>query len=334
MPEVAADVILRSAELELRAVPGRGADIVDLKERSSGASLLYRSPWTAPGASGASAAQRRSGWAPDSHSWWMSQYPGGWQVLCPNAGQEREAAGTTWGFHGEASVVPWAVLSQKPAAASFAVELATAPVRIVRDLALAGPVLRLRETVTNTGSVSLDVMWVHHPAFGAPLIGGGTIIRTGASTLLADQSEPGTVLVPASEHRWPLAHDTAGQRLELDRIPGPGENRSVFGCLTDFASPYFAIVNPALGLGVRMRWTPEAFPHAWFWQDLGGSAGYPWYGRAHVMAIEPANVIPGSGGTGPRRRGVGRKLVPGESWQAEIELTVASGRDAAMSLIS
>jgi galactose mutarotase-like enzyme len=326
MPDLA-DVVLSSEELEVRVAPAQGADILSLQERSSGANLLYSTPWAAD-------APRRPGWAADSWTWWMSRYPGGWQVLCPNAGPEREAAGTLWGFHGEASVVPWDVVRQGQAAASFAVELVTAPLRITRDLAVAGSALRLREKVTNTGVAPAEVRWVHHPAFGAPLIAEGARIQVSASTLLADQSEPGTILAAGSEHRWPLAHDPAGQGVELDRIPGPGQKRSIFGCLTDLSSPCFTIVNPALELGVRMRWSPDAFPHAWFWQDLGGSTGFPWYGRAHVLAIEPANVIPGSSDAGGRRRGVGKGLPPGESWEAEIELVVARGREATMSLTS
>jgi hypothetical protein len=321
MADQSAAVVLRSEDLEVTAVPGQGADIVQVTERSGGTGLLYRTPWAA-------ATPRLAGWAPDSHTWWMSRYPGGWQVLCPNAGPERETAGTVWGFHGEASVIPWAVCSRGPAAACFTAELATAPLRIVRDLILDGPTLRLREQLSNTGSVPLDVMWVHHPAFGAPLIAEGTLIRIAASTLLADQSEPGTALAAASEHPWPLAHDQAGRQLDLSRIPGGGVRRAVFGCLTDLAEPRFTIVNPAIELGVQVRWSPGAFPHAWFWQDLGGSAGYPWYGRAYVLAIEPANVIPGTGGAGSRRRGTGRELVPGRSWEAEIEMAVVRGRDA------
>lgn len=322
MPDLPPDVHLRTDELELRAVPAQGADIVSLTERSGGTELLYRTPW-------AGTAPSRPGWGADSHSWWMSRYPGGWQVLCPNAGPERRAAGTVWGFHGEASVVPWTVVEHEEAGARFTVELATAPVRIVRDLAVSGPALRLREQLTNTGVVSLPVRWVHHPAFGAPLIAEGTVIQAAASTLLADQSEPGTVLAAGSEHPWPLVHDRAGRPVRLDQIPGPRGSRAVFGCLTDFTTPSFTIVNPALELGVRVRWSRDAFPHAWLWQDLGGSTGYPWYGRAHVFAIEPANVIPGSGGSGDRRRGVAKELAPGESWEAEIEVTVAHGRDAA-----
>jgi len=33
----------------------------------------------------------------------------------------------------------------------------------------------------------------------------------------------------------------------------------------------------------------------WFWQELRGSFGYPWYGRCYVMAVEPFTSVPGCG---------------------------------------
>ncbi len=43
---------------------------------------------------------------------WIEAYPGGWQLLLPNGGDECTEQGVTWGFHGEAALVPWTVLDQ------------------------------------------------------------------------------------------------------------------------------------------------------------------------------------------------------------------------------
>jgi hypothetical protein len=45
---------------------------------------------------------------------------------------------------------------------------------------------------------------------------------------------------------------------------------------------------------VALVW-PQIFPYLWFWQELRGSFGYPWYGNSYVMAIEPFSSIPGNG---------------------------------------
>jgi len=47
------------------------------------------------------------------------------------------------------------------------------------------------ERVTNESDRSLEYMWAHHPAFGAPLVAPGTRIRTSATTIFADTSHDG-----------------------------------------------------------------------------------------------------------------------------------------------
>ena len=44
---------------------------------------------------------------------WLRGYPGGWQLLVPNAGPEREHDGARQGFHGEASIATWDLLAQE-----------------------------------------------------------------------------------------------------------------------------------------------------------------------------------------------------------------------------
>jgi hypothetical protein len=96
-------------------------------------------------------------------------------------------------------------------------------------------------------------------------------------------------------------------------LPAAGEPRAVFAYLEDFAAHEAAIVNERLGLAVRMRWSGDPWPAAWLWLEVHATAGYPWFGRAHVVAIEPASTIPG--GTRVRVPAGGTR----EGW---IELTV------------
>jgi len=49
------------------------------------------------------------------------------------------------------------------------------------------------------------------------------------------------------------------------------------------------------GFGFGLAWPRDVFPYLWFWQELRGSPGYPWYGRCRVMAVEPFSSIPGTG---------------------------------------
>ncbi len=55
------------------------------------------------------------------------------------------------------------------------------------------------------------------------------------------------------------------------------------------------MVNAERDLAFGLAWPLEIFPYVWFWQELGGSSDYPWYGRCSVMAVEPFTSIPGTG---------------------------------------
>lgn len=74
-----------------------------------------------------------------------------------------------------------------------------------------------------------------------------------------------------------------GTEVDLSEIPGPGTGRAMFACRTDFDEPFFSLVNPRLGFGITVRWPAEIFPHAWFWQEMHASPGFPWYRRAYVV---------------------------------------------------
>ena len=69
-----------------------------------------------------------------------------------------------------------------------------------------------------------------------------------------------------------------------------------------------------------MAWNARDFPHVWLWREHG-SKGFPFYGRASLVAIEPASSWPGLGLAEARRRG-----------QA-IELAAGATRSTTMSLI-
>ncbi len=204
-------------------------------------------------------------------------------MLCPNAGDERQAYGTVWGFHGEAALVAWRVLAASPSAIILETELTTAPLRLQREITVSGQTLRVAERLTNLAPVPLQVHWVHHPAFGHPLIDRGTRLATGATRLLADQTIPGSMLDAGAAYDWPVE--------PVATLPGCEEPRSAFACLTGFTDrAWYTITNPRLDLSVRVTWPARTWPHAWLWQQLHGSTAYPWFGRGHACAIEPAST--------------------------------------------
>jgi hypothetical protein len=305
---------LANAELAVTILPEKGCDIVEVVDRQSGVDVLMRAPW----------GFGRRPTATSSAERWIESYPGGWQVLLPNGGDAVEQHGVEWGFHGEAAIVPWRVDAHDGSSARLSTSLMTAPLELEREIRLDGRSLVVVERIRHVGGDPIDVMWGHHPAFGQPLIEPGSIISTGARTFTADDRAPGGGLAPGHASSWPHARLADGGTVDLSVIPAADEPRSILGYLSDFDEGTYTITNTRLGLSATLRWPLELFPHAWFWQELHGMPGYPWFRRAYVTAIEPNSTIPGQGIERARERGgVPVTLAVGETREARLELSLS-----------
>jgi hypothetical protein len=315
-------VTIENDAIQVVVLVNKGADIYALIDRRTGVDVLFKSPW---------GARQPSLWDESSTSLerWISSYAGGWQLLLPNGGNECTQYGVTWGFHGEAAMVPWTVVERTSDSLTLEAGLVTVPFRVRRELELVGPLLRVRETVTNESPQDVEVMWSHHPAFGPPFLDGSCILSVGCATVLADDVAPGTLLSPGSRHDWPHATSVDGQSVDLRQIPDPKEPRSVLAYLKDFTSGFFAITNPTLGLGVGVRWPLEVFDRAWLWQEVHVGLGHPWFQRAYVVAVEPATTIPGQGATAARAKGEPLvKFAAGQTRDVVIEAVLFEGTQA------
>ncbi len=311
---------LQNAQIEVTVLPDKGADIYSMVHRASGVDVLFKSPW---------GVRAPSPWprAASSMERWIEAYPGGWQLLLPNGGDECTERGVTWGFHGEAALLPWTVLDSTGSTVTLEATLFSAPLHVRREMALDGPALRVREVITNDSNEGVEVMWSHHPAFGAPLLEAGSVLSAGCETVEADDEGPGTLLKAGARYSWPIVTTSSGELVDLGRIPGPDEPRAVLAYLLDFNSGYFAITNPRLNLGVGLRWPLEVFDKAWLWQEVCSTCDWPWFGRAYVVAVEPAVAIPGHGLAGVRARGSSGLRIEGRaSRQATVEAVVFEGR--------
>lgn len=277
---------LFTSELSVAIDPQRGADILSLTDRRTGVDVLFRTPWRER-ADAIRDGQRPSSF--DAWAGWLEQYRGGWQTLSPSAGDPRHVHGAPIAFHGEASVVPWRVDDTTGRAARLHVELFSVPVRIDRVVMLTGPTISIVDTLTNLSTTLLEFDYSHHPAFGGAFLDGTCRIETGARRFTSDQQTT-SIQNPGSEHEWPYAVATSGNRIDLREIPAAGASRELFGWLHDFTTHWASITNVDLGLTARIDWDGEQLPYAWLWQELNASDQFPWYGRARAIAIEPASM--------------------------------------------
>ena len=294
----------------------KGADIYELIYKPKGMDVLWKSP------AGLRPTGRGVPTAFASEAAWLEYYAGGWQEIFPNGGPACVYKGVELSFHGEASVAPWEweVLEQSEAVAEvrFTVRLFRSPFRIQRIMRVeAGqPMLILRERITNEAGEPMDYMWGHHPAYGAPFLSQHCRIDIGTTHVRADDEYVGVnnPLALDVRYTWPLAGEVNLAQVPEDRAP-----RAMLAYFTDFAAGWYGITNTQLGFGVGLVWPKAAFPYAWFWQELRGSPGFPWYKQAYVMAIEPFSSIPSQGLLAAMQKGgTHRTLQPGETVEAEL----------------
>jgi len=313
-------VSLESDRLQVDIVPGKGGDILAVRWRPLEINLLWTSPWGLP-AAGAIAA------VSDSVTNFLSHYPGGWQTIFPNGGDPSIEDGVELPFHGEACLVPWE-WEMQGGHLRMRTRLHLVPFTLERTITLDGPDLQVEETAVNEGGVEQEVMWSHHPAFGAPFIDAGCRIETDARWFEADDERdtPAGDLEPGARSDWPLARARGEDPADLRILPGPDTSMDRFGYLGGFENGIATISNPKLDLSAQLSWTSSTFPFAWYWLEASATPGYPWYRSAYVFAIEPASSYPGQGISNARKKTDSLlKFEPGESRTVRLNLKVTGG---------
>lgn len=311
---------LSSDVLHIDVRPEQGCDITSIVHRPTGCELLFQSPWAHSGRT------RGAGpFAADSVTAWLDRYPGGWQLLLPNAGPPCDVDGTEWVFHGEASQTPWSVTSHDDHSLVAETVLCRSPLSIHRTIDVIGHEIRVTDDVTNRGIDELAVVWGHHPAFGGAFVDSSTLVDTSATQFHADPAAPGTILEPGVRSRWPHAGRAGGGSIDLSVLDDEGAGVAHLGYLSGFQDGSARIMNQRLGMAVELSWPLELMPHAWYWVENCSSGGYPWFGRCHVFAFEPCSTAAAVGMVEAVRRDLGVVwLSPHQTRSATITLSVRS----------
>jgi hypothetical protein len=314
---------LKNAAIQVVVDPDHGAEVVRLAG-ADGINVLSAPDWRSPLPASAS---RSYG---DETLDWLSEYRGGWQELFPNAGPPCEVMGVPLAFHGEVSRARWAWEWIEPGAFARMRTPARLPLVLERDMRIDPdrPVLYLEERVFNDCPFEVPYLWGHHPAFGPPLAEAGARIDLPARRIVADAGldGPSVDVRPGSESAWPFAVGRDGGSIDLSVVPAPPVQRLLYAA--DLEGGWFALRNPARGLGVAMAWDLAVFPHLWFWQEIGGSSGMPWYGRAAIAALEPASAWPSQGLAAAHRAGVAHVLEPRQTASTKLTCVLFAATDA------
>lgn len=315
-------VSLSTDTIEVHITPERGADITRLIHRPSGINVFADSPT-------GKVTNNLAAWG-DSKTQWMNGYPGGWQLLVPNAGTEREWEGVVQGFHGEASLASWTVLSQTGDHCELETNLFTAPLHLHRTISVAGSCLTVTDRVTNLASRPTTFRLCQHPAFGDQFLDHDSYLITTAGRLTADAENTGSLAEPDATGA-PADILTPGPVPHSVSLPAPGSGDSLAGVLTEFqpagdGDPTVSVtfVSPATQLAATLAWDHTIYPFAWIWFEANAMSTWPWFGRLYALAIEPANIMPGSGpAPGGYERGTpGTTLAPANTLTSTVSITL------------
>ena len=287
-------ILLKKEPLTIHINERLGAEIAQIEV--SGIELLAFYDWESP-----VAVSKSSTYGKQRHDW-LSEYRGGWQFLMPNAGPECEVDGVNIPFHGEWSRTQVDIIAQTES--MVRVRAGTRlPVVVEREISVLSDPDRVAITteVRNTSNEPTSFIWGEHPAF---------FVRQGDKIDLPNGEVVNSA--GAAIGAWPIG--IGSQRLDIidDQLP---HERMHF--ITNIEHGWAALRRS--DIGIAMAWEVSDFPHVWLWQEIG-SQGFPFYGRASMIAIEPGSSCPDIGLAEARKRGQAIELMPGQLRKTTMSL--------------
>ena len=168
--------------------------------------------------------------------------------------------------------------------------------------------LRVSTTIENMSADRQPFVWGEHPAF---LAGPGDQIDVPAGPVQSREAPDDDPTM------WPT--DPMGDG-DLDRVP-EGQVAGTVHFLPERAEGWVALRRPHVGFA--LSWDVADYPNLWLWRELG-STGFPFYGRASIVALEPVSIWPGDGLAAAIDRGQANWLAGGE--QRSTAVTVVPFR--------
>lgn len=307
-------VTLDSESLQVAVNPDVGGTITAVRHRPTNLSVLGEVPWESVDAP-------LPGLAARDEPEWLTRYTGGWPLLFPNAGDACIVAGVHLGFHGEASIAPWAA-EFDDGALVLTRKFTSIEATMRRTIAVEGELLSIHEELVYSGQSPAVAMWGHHPTFGSDLLAAPFEVTTGARSVQAEaQFDPDTSpIARGARGTWPMLPAKRGGSIDLAM---PGRPWSSVAYLSDFRSPWVAIRRSDNAVAVLLAWDGLRFPCAWLWYELEATLEAPWNGRTRLIGIEP-NTTPCALGLTESlfRQAPVLRLDPGTSLSASIELHV------------
>lgn len=322
-------VILENEQIKVVVLADKGADVYSFVHKQSDVDFMWRTPW------GVRDPRRFLPTTGSPTSLWLDVYEGGWQTVVPHGGFPTTVAGAELGLHGELNTMPWDVQvvedSSRRVAARFWAKGARTPFRAEKTLSIesGSAVLTVEEAVTNEGEEPADCVWLEHIAIGAPLLAAGARLDVAPCTVLSHPEDMGVgaKLKPGWKGTWPKpAAAKSGSAIDFRKFPGKTDRSLDMAYFTAMKEGWYAVTNDKLGVGFGVSFPADVFQYLWFWRNLGGGTGYPWYRRCYNVGLEPCTSFPNTGLAPAIRNKTARRFRAGETVRATIQATAFTGK--------
>ena len=323
-------VILENELIRVVVLADKGADVYSFVHKPTDTDFMWRSPW---GVRDPKLFVPQSGWpvAP-----WLDVYEGGWQTVVPHGGYPDEVYGAEMGLHGELNTLPWDATIVEDSPESVSVRFAGKGVRMpfnaekTLTIKAGSPTLYLDESVTNEGEEPVDCVWLEHIAIGPPLLSDKCRLYVPDCKII-NHPEPtatSSVLKDAAVTDWPMADKADGSQLDFSRIPPKDDRTLDMAYMTGMDEGWYAVLNEETNVGWAVSYPAEVFQYLWFWRNLGGGWGYPWYGRCYNVGLEPCTSMHNGGLEQAQENGSARKFGAGETVRVSITAGAFAGPGA------
>ncbi len=320
-------VVMENSYIRVTILADKGADIYSFVHKPSDTDFMWRSPW---------GARDPRLFVPSSGSdqgLWLDYYEGGWQTVVPHGGYPDTVYGAEMGLHGDMNNMPWDATiiedSRARVSVKFSAESVRMPISVDKTMTLYenSSALQLTKNVKNLGEEPIDIVWLEHIAIGPPFLSDkcrlyvpDCKILTHPDTFVSTQK-----LALGEKSEWPMAPAADGSEIDFRCLP-PKEDRSLdMAYLAELEDGWYALHNKETGIGFAVTFPTELFRYLWYWRNLGGGWGYPWYGRCYNVGLEPCTSWHNGGLKQAMENGSARTLQPGERITANISAAAFSG---------
>ena len=320
-------VVMENSEIRVMILADKGADIYSFVHKPTDTEFMWRSPW------GVRDPRKFVPSTGSTQGMWLDYYEGGWQTALPHGGYPDEVYGAEFGLHAELNNLPWDATIVEDSPDRVAVNFKTKGVRmpVAADMTLSleegSSTLKLSKTAINEGEEDVEIVWLEHIAIGPPFLSDkcrlyvpDCKVLTHPETFVDTQK-----LALGWEGDWPMVPSVDGGEIDFREIP-PKEDRSLdMAYMTGMSEGWYAVHNKQTKVGFAVSFPSDVFQYLWYWRNLGGGWGYPWYGRCYNVGLEPCTSWDNRGLRHSMENGSARPLAAGDTLTVEITASAFVG---------